>query len=266
MFEVVKRLSFSDALLLMAVSIGSSAGMAADLRVFVAGSLREVMPTIAGEYEKASGVHANITVGRSQDLRQQIERGKSADVFVSAAMDDTQALVKSGKLRTSEILARNEFCLIAAPGIKLVPDKLVEIMMDPAIKLGTSTPKSDPAGDYAWELFRNLEKIHPGAYAALDAKAIRLLGPRPVRPESALPFPEILRRHQADVFVSYCSNAVATARVLQGATFERFPELINVSAIYGIGASKTAPPAADAFVAFAVGIKGRRIFARYGLK
>ena len=88
MFEVVKRLSFSTALLLMAVSIGSSAGMAADLRVFVAGSLREVMPTIAGEYEKASGVHANITVGRSQDLRQQIERGKSADVFVSAAMDD----------------------------------------------------------------------------------------------------------------------------------------------------------------------------------
>jgi molybdenum ABC transporter molybdate-binding protein len=240
--------------------------MAADLRVFVAGSLREVMPTIAAEYENASGVHANITIGRSTDLRQQIERGKSADIFVSATMDDTAALVKSGKLRTNEVLARNEFCLMAAPGIKLVADRLIEIMLDPAIKLGTSTPKTDPAGDYAWELFRNLEKIHPGAYAALDSKAIRLLGPRPMRAESALPFPEIFRRHQADVFVSYCSNGVATARALNGVTFERFPELINVAAIYGIGVSKTAPPEANAFVSYAVGIKGRRIFARYGMR
>ena len=240
--------------------------MAADLRVFVAGSLREVMPAVAAEYEKAGGVHANISIGRSTDLRQQIERGKSADIFISATMDDTAALVKSGKLRTSEVLARNEFCLIAAPGIKLVSDRLIEIMIDPAIKLGTSTPKTDPAGDYAWELFRNLEKIHPGAYAALDAKAIRLLGPQPIRAESALPFPEIFRRHQADVFVSYCSNAVATARALTGVTFERFPELINVAAIYGIGVSKTASPEANAFVSYAVGIKGRRIFARYGLR
>jgi ABC-type molybdate transport system substrate-binding protein len=174
--------------------------------------------------------------------------------------------VKSGKLRNSEVLARNEFCLIAAPGIKLVPDKLIEIMSDPKMKLGTSTPKTDPAGDYAWELFQNLEKIHPGAYATLDAKAIKLLGPRPMRTESALPFPEIFRRHQADVFVSYCSNGVATARALKGVTFERFPELINVATIYGIGVSKTAPPEANAFVGYAVGIKGRQIFARYGLR
>jgi molybdenum ABC transporter molybdate-binding protein len=240
--------------------------MAADLRVFVAGSLRGVMPAVAAEYEKASGVHANITIGRSTDIRQQIERGKNADIFVSATIEDTAALAKSGKLRTSEVLARNEFCLMAAPGIKLVPDRLVDIMIDPAIKLGTSTPKTDPAGDYAWELFRNIEKIHPGAYATLDAKAIRLLGPRPIRAENASPFPEIFRRRQADVFVTYCSNAVATARILKGVTFDRFPELINVAAIYGIGVSKTAPPEANAFVSYAVGIKGRRIFARYGLR
>ena len=76
-------------------------------------------------------------------------------------------------------------------------------MIDPEIKLGTSTPKTDPAGDYAWELFQNLEKIHPGAYATLDAKAIKLLGPRAMRTEGALPFPDIFNRRQADVFVRY---------------------------------------------------------------
>ena len=65
------------------------------------------------------------------------------------------------------------------PSAKTVlPDKLIEIMIDP-------------------------EMIYPGAYATLDAKAIKLLGPRAMRTEGALPFPDIFNRRQADVFVRY---------------------------------------------------------------
>jgi ABC-type molybdate transport system substrate-binding protein len=42
-------------------------------------------------------------------------------------------------------------------------------LLDPAIKIGTSTPKADPAGDYTWAMFRLAEKIKPGSYAILDA-------------------------------------------------------------------------------------------------
>src|SRR5690606_17454898 len=46
----------------------------------------------------------------------------------------------------------------------------------------TSTPKSDPSGDYAWQAFQRAEQVKPGAYAVLDAKALKLVdrsAPRP---------------------------------------------------------------------------------------
>ena len=44
------------------------------------------------------------------------------------------------------------------------------------VRVGTSTPKADPSGDYAWALFRRADKVQPGAYAQLDAKALKLTG------------------------------------------------------------------------------------------
>ena len=44
------------------------------------------------------------------------------------------------------------------------------------MKLGTSTPKADPSGDYAFEVFRKAEAIKPGAQAALEKKALQLTG------------------------------------------------------------------------------------------
>jgi cation diffusion facilitator family transporter len=49
-------------------------------------------------------------------------------------------------------------------------------MLDPTIKLGTSTPRADPSGDYAWDAFRKAETIKPGAFAALEKKALKLVG------------------------------------------------------------------------------------------
>ena len=46
----------------------------------------------------------------------------------------------------------------------------------PGVKLGTSTPRADPAGDYAWEVFRKADKLKPGAFAALEKKALQLTG------------------------------------------------------------------------------------------
>ena len=100
----------------------------------------------------------------------------------------------------------------------------------------------------------------------LDAKARKLLSPRSRQNEERLPFPEIFQKRTADVFVAYCSNAVATARARPGVTFERIPALLNVAAIYGIGVPTKSPPAADAFVTCAIGNNSRRIFARYGLR
>ena len=194
MIEAEMRCTLFLAGCLMMALVSPSVGVAADLRVFVAGSLRQVLPEIAAEYEKTSHIHVSIVIGQSSKLRKEIENGKNPDIFASAAIEDTAALLKKGTLRSSEILARNELCLMAAPGIKLAPDKLVDLMVDPAIKLGTSTPNADPAGDYAWELFRKIDKVRPGTFAVLDAKALKLLSPRVRRNDTGLPFPEFFRQ------------------------------------------------------------------------
>jgi molybdate transport system substrate-binding protein len=74
------------------------------------------------------------------------------------------------------VFARNRLCALFAPGIEGNRDNILERMLDPALKLGTSTPKADPSGDYAWQLFEKAEKQRPGAYAALDKKALKLTG------------------------------------------------------------------------------------------
>jgi len=43
-------------------------------------------------------------------------------------------------------------------GRVITADNLVSRMLDPGLKLATSTPRADPSGDYAWEVFRRIEE------------------------------------------------------------------------------------------------------------
>ncbi len=61
-------------------------------------------------------------------------------------------------------------------GIEVSAATLIDRMLDPAVKLGTSTPQADPSGDYAWEVFRRVDKLRPGSFVALEAKALKLTG------------------------------------------------------------------------------------------
>ena len=45
---------------------------------------------------------------------------------------------------------------------------LLERMLHPAVKLGTSTPRADPSGDYAWEIFKRSDRVQPGSYEMLS--------------------------------------------------------------------------------------------------
>jgi len=74
------------------------------------------------------------------------------------------------------LFARNRLCALVKPGLKVDSANLLDRMLDPAIKLATSTPKADPSGDYALEVFAKAESIRPGARAALEKKAAQLTG------------------------------------------------------------------------------------------
>ena len=131
-------------------------------------------------------------------------------VFASASIDHTDALAKAGILRESQVFARNRLCVLAAPGMTLDANRLLDQLLDPAVRVGTSTPGADPSGDYTWEFFRNAGKARPGAFASLTRRRCKLTG-RDVDPQQQeAPYAKILAADKAaDVFITYCTNAAS---------------------------------------------------------
>ena len=61
-------------------------------------------------------------------------------------MEHPQALHDEKKSGRISRFARNTLCALVKPGLKVDSASLLDRMLDPAIKLGTSTPKADPSG------------------------------------------------------------------------------------------------------------------------
>src|SRR5262249_1075711 len=152
--------------------------------------------------------------GPSGLLKNQISEGAKADVFASANMEHPEALHDEKKSGPAIRFARNRLCALVKSDLKADSASLLERMLDPGVKLGTSTPKADRGGDYAFEVFRKADVIRPGAQAALQNKALQLTG----NTGSATPPPgrtvygwHVAEGH-ADIFLTYCTNALAAQK------------------------------------------------------
>jgi molybdate transport system substrate-binding protein len=234
--------------------------------LYAAGSLRLAFDDIIALHSARTGTRFVPTYGPSGKLREEIEKGRMPAVLASAAPQHTEALVKAGKLRASVVFTRNSLCLMAAPGIPLRQDALVDMLLDPALRLGTSMPGADPAGDYTWELFRNIDKVRPGSYSKLDARALKLTGREVARDDKDLPYARVFLENRADMFITYCTNAVATAQTVPGLGVERFTADLNVAGAYTIGTTEAGGRGAEELVLLVMSPEGQAILERYGFK
>ncbi|MEP6965392.1 MAG: molybdate ABC transporter substrate-binding protein [Polaromonas sp.] len=236
------------------------------LQVYAAGSLRAPLTEIARLYEAASGVRTALTLGASGLLRERIEQGEPAQVFASADTQHPQTLAASGSQWLAPTLfARNQLCALSAPGEAASSATLLERMLNPAVRLGTSTPMADPSGDYAWALFRRAEQLSPGAYAALDAKALKLTG----SPASAQP-PEgrgtyewLMSEGRADIFLTYCTNALAARKAAPALQMVQIPPGLQVSAAYGLTA-RSGDAGALRFAQYLLSPPAQAVFRQHG--
>jgi ABC-type molybdate transport system substrate-binding protein len=238
----------------------------APLPVYAAGSLREALSTIAADHEARSGQKIALTFGASGLLRQRIEQGEGAQVFASADTEHPQRLATRGGWAAPQVFARNSLCALTAAYISATPDTLLTTMLRPDVRLGTSTPKADPSGDYAWALFRKAEAVRAGSYALLDAKALKLTGgadsPKP--PAGRGTYAWVMDEGQADVFLTYCTNAVASQREVPRLKIVQVPPELQVGAAYGLTVRSDAPRAARDFVAYLLSEPGQAVLQRYG--
>ena len=134
------------AAIMMTLTAGSAS--AADIQVKAAGSLKDAFTAIFADYTRQYGAGFTPEYGPSGTLRERLQKGEAFDVFASAALPHAQALTDAGVSGPSVLFAKNALCVVTQADRALDSASLVETLLKPDIKIGTSTPVSDPAGDY----------------------------------------------------------------------------------------------------------------------
>jgi molybdate transport system substrate-binding protein len=255
-------------LLLIALSVAAlaSPATAEGLHVLAAGSLREAMTELGSRYRQAAGAEVTAAFGPSGVLRERIESGERADLFASADMGNPLQLLHDGRATRVVMFARNRLCGVAPPRVGLTTANFLDRLLDPAIKLGTSTPKADPAGDYTWAMFRRADALRPGSYAILDKKAQQIVGGPTNNANVGGKDPAVaaLAAGQVDIVIGYCTSAKLRLSQMPTLQTAEVPREIAVGAEYGLAVLKGADPRTADFALFMLSPDGQQIFSQYG--
>lgn len=231
-----------------------------------AGSLRAALSEVAQSFEGETKLSVTSVFGASGLLRERIAKGEPAEVFASADLGNPEALTQAGLAGPVVLFARNALCAFARADIAVSSETLLARMLDPGVKLGTSTPRADPSGDYAWQVFARAEALQPGAKAALEGKALQLTGgpSSSPAPEGRNVYGHKLASGEADLFLAYCTNAPAIAAEQPGLRLVGLPPALAVGADYGLTVMRQASPKATRLAMFILSPAGQAILARHG--
>lgn len=254
------------ACVIAAVSLMSSAAHADDVALYAAGSLRAALTDIANAFATQTGHKVQGKFGPSGLLEKEIADGAKADVFASANMEYPQMLQRAGKSGPVARFARNKLCALVKPGLKVDSETLIDRMLDPSIKLGTSTPNSDPSGDYAFEVFRKIDAIRPGSGVILERKALKLTGTATsaVPPAGRSVYGWHIAEGRADIFLAYCTAAAEAHKQYPDQQIIELPQTLAVGADYGLTVMKGAPAVAEQFAKFILSSSGQSVLISYG--
>lgn len=237
-------------------------------RLYAAGSLKAAMGEIAAAFTQATGLPVETSFGPSGLLRERIEAGEPAEVFASANMKHPETLAAAGKGGPVVLFARNRLCAMTQPDLDVTSEGLLDALLDPGVRVGTSTPKADPSGDYAWRLFEKAEQLRPGSFAALGAKALKLTGgpDSATAPEGRNPYAWVMTEGRADLFLTYCTNVVLARRDTPALRQVAVPPALAVGADYGLSLLAPDRPAAARLALFILSPAGQGILADHGFE
>lgn len=140
-----------------------------ELTVLAAASLTDVCNEIGERYEaEHENVRLNFSYGSSGALQTQIEEGAPADVFLSAAMKQMNALDEEGLMDSDSIvqLLENKIVLVVPADSETDLSSFEEAATDKVGMIGLGEPESVPVGQYSEEVFTSLNLLD-----AVKAKA-----------------------------------------------------------------------------------------------
>lgn len=236
--------------------------------LYAAGSLKAALGEVAAAYEKTYNTKITTKFGPSGLLRKAIEKGENPDVFASANMAHPEKLASKGWGSPVVLFARNRLCALVQPDVDVTTDTLLATLMNKNVRLGTSTPKADPSGDYAWKLFEKADRIKKGNFETLSQKAMQLTGGpnSDPAPEGRNKYGWVMDEKKADIFLTYCTNGVLAQREVKSLKIVRIPEALSVGTDYGLVVRAGAPKEAWRFAMYILSPEGQKILNAYGFE
>jgi molybdate transport system substrate-binding protein len=240
-------------------------GTAQPLQIYAAGSLTAAFTEMVRAFPAPPDSVSPPVFGPSGLLRQRIEHGERADILASADMAQPCTLAHEQPDRLVVMFTRNRLCALGRARLGLTQDNLLDRLLDPSVRLATSTPGADPGGDYAWAVFARAEAVHPGAKAILEAKAMKLVGgpntPLLVAGHGAVQ--GVFLADRADVMLGYCSGSGPIMQEVPGLANVALPPALTVGPAYGMAVLSDHPLAAR-FALFVMSEPGQMILQRHG--
>jgi ABC-type molybdate transport system substrate-binding protein len=253
-------------LVALMMASGAWSASAAEIRVMAAGSLKDAFTAIFADYTRQYGNSFAPVWGPSGVLRERLQHGEDFDIFASAALPHAQALTEAGVSGPSVLFARNALCIVTGAASALDGGSLIDTLLKPEIRIGTSTPVADPAGDYTWEMFHRIDARRPGAFKILSEKAQQLFGSA-VAPIPANGRPRLLDaldHHQIDLFIFYCSGAREIVKASSNYKSIELPPELSVGPEYGLTVSRQAQAGAGNFAMYLLSPLGQTSLKAFG--
>ncbi len=241
--------------------------------LYNAGSLGNALKEVSGDFTQKYGITVTQVSGPSGSIRERIENelkegSSTADVFASADIGNPQQLYQEGLSEPVVNFIDNRLVAIVKPGLSVTSGNLLDYLLNPTIKLGTSTPIKDPSGDYAQEIFRKADNIKPGNYNILDKKALQLVGGNPNAPtvpdgkNNLVYFLE--ETQQADIFLAYYTTGLAARDIASDLQIVELPDNLAVKAKFGLTVLKNASPEGDKLAKYILSPDGQKVLLKYG--
>lgn len=237
----------------------------ATVEIFAAGSLRGVVGEIAKTAADDYKIQVKSTFGGSGALRERIEKGASPDLFMSADLESPRKLALQGRSVVPAIaFARNRMCIVSRRAAGVTASNLVERMLAPRIRLKTSTPIADPAGDYAWSIFDHVDALRPGSGATLKAKAQASMNISATSAPGQSAAAALFAANKVDLSITYCSAAATLEKERPELTSLVVPAQLDPHPLYGV-AVLSGKPQAQKLALLLLSERGQAIIASQGL-
>lgn len=223
-----------------------------NITVSAASSLKDALQEIKPLYQQSkSNINISYNFGASGALQQQIEQGAPADIFISAAKKQVDALEQKGLLlpgsRTN--LANNSLVLIVAQDVVGI-SSFSNLISSRIKKIAIGEPRSVPAGQYGEEVLKNLQ-----LYDQLKSKFVFANNVRQVL--------AAVESGNAQAGIVYATDAKTSNKVKVVVTTE---EKLHSPIVYPVAVIKSSKniSAAKQFVQFLSGSQAKTVLRKYG--